>query len=149
MLTGPLWDPGCSNQDTFNADKAFSAFHRLRSWDEMLFVPAPLLWQCNRGLIFVLSSITSLTKSLFPMKSPAIMLIHSFFGPGYCCFIQIFKHGRLRSVIFFSDPNGCRRIYLKFSVRLIPATKNFPETKIRKWHIKYSFEENRSCSALH
>lgn len=97
----------------------------------------------------MLSSITSLTKSLFPMKSPAMMLIHFFFGPGYCCFIQIFKHGRLWSVIFFNDPNGCTRIYLKFSVRLIPATKNFPEKNIRKQHIKYSFEEKKNFSVLH
>lgn len=95
----------------------------------MLFVPDPLLGQPNRGLIFVLSSITSLTKSSFPMKSPAMMLMQSFCGPGYCFLTQIFKHGRLRSVIVFNDPNGCTRIYPKFSVRLMPATKNVSETK--------------------
>lgn len=129
--------------------KSFQLFKDYKAENEMVFVPAALLWQSNGGLIFVLSSITSLTKSSFPMKSPAMMLIHSFCAPGYCFLTQIFKHGRLRSVISFSDPNGCKRMYLKFSVRLMPATKNFSERKIKRWHIKYSFEENRNRSALH
>lgn len=116
---------------------SFQLYKDYKAENEMLFVPAALLWQSNGGLIFVLSSITSLTKSSFPMKSPAMMLIHSFCAPGYCCLTQIFKHGRLRSVMSFSDPNGCKRMYLKFSVRLMPATKNFSGRPIRFMRSRY------------